>query len=259
MIQANETARVLAPSLPARLSRFQPAYGKIRQPLWRFLQVYSRRPHVFLPSARVVPAVLEQTVPELRRRLGDKLLAVALGGSISRGLGTPRSSDIDFSLYVHGADRKTVQACEEFVCWHLKSRVLRPCDASSSYDLALPREYHAQVIISLFTNYFIFVRQQTDLRLLARQYAGKVISRGWQVARLLAQELGEVYPDLSGTQECYVVKKYLANIAGSYLRADEREMLANSKMFVQFLERLARPYVEHRRMVAMPFPAELGI
>ena len=246
-------------TLPPRLNHFSHAYEKIRPYFQGFLERYSREAFIINDSSRIVLTTLEAALPELQRRLGDRLLGFALGGSIVRGLGTPQTSDVDFYLYVRSATEKEVDECLNFVQANLRIAGLNLCPARGDYllDDSAPLEIIG-IAVSIHTNYFIYKHPELDK--IVQNLLDKV-RRGdcdWVGPQPMAENAKCIYLDLSGTQVEYVVEKFLLNIVFSLLSETGAHTLARDRNFARFLERAAAPYIARRKRAVIPFPAELA-
>jgi hypothetical protein len=240
---------VLPKTLPARLARHEQAYSALRPHFQKLLTRLSREQHVINQSSQVVLNVLERAVPQLEQRLGNKFLGLALGGSLANGLGTPRTSDVDFYLYVDGAGKRKAEECVAFLRSKLEENGLRVCDGEGYYDFGEEARIRPEAVASIFANYLI--RPRFEPQALARRAVEQMLEKEKIGQGALEAELEDLFYDYSCCETEAVVTKFLRNMAQEHLpQTKDVDVVALSLSYqyplVKFLAEQAHPYILKR-------------
>ncbi len=254
------------PAAPGRCATCGPRFGgqieTIKARFEAFLVENSHKPICTLSGAAPALRTLANEYEVLTRRLGDKFLGVALGGSLIHGLGTVRTSDVDYFIYTKRLDPATAESVKHESWFRLRQAGLSPCDGDPVRDLDQRPILELTSALSVFTSLIIDppdrgsplrgALEATALAMIRDALGEGILEKGE-----LLDWLKEEHRRLIGCDAAYVAAKFMANRAPEFIQEGAAIVLAHDEDFLREMTEIAAPYMQGRARYC-PFPERVA-
>ena len=253
----------IPPSIPpGRCPKCGPRFGgqieTIKARFETFLSENSFKPIHTLPGVAPALRVLSNEHTVLSLRLGEKFLGVSLGGSLIHGLGTVKTSDVDYRIYTRKIDEVTAEGVKHESWYRLRHEFLNPCDGDPVSDLERRPVQDLTPALSVFTNLIIDPpdrgapgREQLEQAALAAIQAA--INENIVPKPELLSMLKEEHSQLVGLDPAHVASKFMQNRASEFIMEGAALALSFDEPFMNEMIGIARDYMSGRVRYC-PFP-----
>lgn len=249
-VNNGRTWSVSSREIRAKLPLIKPAFLS-------WLRTYGNQA-VILDHAGPALTALAREAGELTRLLGDDFLALALGGSLIRGLGTVETSDVDYFIYTRDIGRCWADTVRDGSWQRLRQAGLTPCDDHPVIRLVPGLPEIAGNTLGVFTNHLVHEAAPGESRRIVVDVIAQLLAATPPDARqALKETLKSEYNTLMHNNPAYAARKFVQNRARPLIGEELSESMLCDHYCLTELSRLAAPFVAARRVNFLP-PPELA-
>jgi hypothetical protein len=224
------------------------------------LHINSFRLTVMIGDPRPVLCALRFEHNVLRQQLGPKYLGIALGGSLARGLGTAKTSDVNYFIYTRSLEAGLADRIKDGSWKRLRDARLTPGPGHPVCDLE-PRAIDDRALnsaLSVFAHQVTGTPDRASLEAAALALIGRALAEAKVPAPVLLRSLMESFIELSGSSPAYAAEKFMKNRAREFIPAGQAKSLAADQAFMKQLRAAALKYmVERLRNPNCRFPKQV--
>ena len=194
----------------------------------------------------------------LRQQLGADYLGLSLGGSLVRGLGTFKTSDVNYFIFTRSTSARRAEMIKLESRERLSAVHLTPGQDDPVCDLEPSRIDDLTGSLSVFTSQMIAAPSQTALEAAALALIGRAIAEEKVPAAEIVRLLMEKFIELSGSSPAYAAEKFMKNRAKEFMPAGLANSLSLDDKFMVEMRKIALPYMVARlRHSSCGFPRQV--